>query len=278
MAERLLSSLGQAIVDFENRVQSELDNWVGTHFWIRLSCNTKAVQLNIVGTKNETLRDVSSVRALGPEEVANLYREKNNSDGFARTFINMMASGLRAENTRDRHKIRWMNYLMRLIESKTVRNTIYRTLILHRAYIASAFEDVYRRLFVIYVKLIEKDERVLGHSRKILVNATATARIVDVNQMMYCVAGSVILIMVVVLVFHYWHRQQTVGYPPATLAGLDALLYASNAKEECGEYYGRDPAERAKNLQDLCVWRVSITGCTGRENWRIRRKKRNRRC
>lgn len=207
----------------------------------------KAVQLDIVVSKNSRLKNVSPVRALNPEEMTQLYKSTS-TDQLSLTFFGRIDAALQTRNTLDRHNMRWMNHLMRVIEPKIVRNSSH---IPDRAHVVSAFEEVYRRLFVIFLKLSEDDVVILGSPETIVVKATVTAWRVDVSRVMYCLAGSIILVMVVVLVLLYWHRQQTVGYLPTTLAGLYALLYASNAKEECGELYGRDPAERAKNLQDV---------------------------
>lgn len=210
----------------------------------------KTVQLNIVVSKNSRLQNVSAVRSLNPEEIYRIYRASGNNTA-AKSFLTGIDDGLRTRNTLDHHKMRWMNYLMKLIEPKIVRNTTYRSHIPDKDHVVSAFEDVYRRLFVIFLKLAEDKLLELGKPQTIVVKATVTAWRVDVSLMMYCLAGSIILVMVVVLVLLYWHRQQKVVYLPTTLAGLYALLYASNAKEECGELYGRDPAERARNLQDV---------------------------
>lgn len=210
----------------------------------------KTVHLDIVVSKNSRLQNVSVVRPLNPAEMRQFY-SSNSTDGLSLTFFNRIDAALRTRNTLDRHNLRWINHLMRLIEPKIVRNTTYITHIPDRVYVASAFEDVYRRLFVIFMKLSEDGVILLGDPETIVVKATVTAWRVDVSHLMYCLAGSIILIIVVVLVLLYWHREQTVGYLPTTLAGLYALLYASNAKEECGELYGRNPAERAKNLQEV---------------------------
>lgn len=209
----------------------------------------KAVQLDIVVSKNNRLQNVSAVRPLDPYELNQLYRTITGN--ISQAFFHRIKAAPQTGNTLDRHNLRWINYLMRAIEPKIVRNATYITHIPDRAYVASAFEDVYRRLFVIFLKLSEDDGVILLDPETIVVKATATAWRVYVSHLMYCLAGSIILVIVVVLVLLYWHREQTVGYLPTTLAGLYALLYASNAKEECGELYGRDPAERAKNLEDV---------------------------
>lgn len=207
----------------------------------------KAVQLDIVVSKNSRLQNVSLVRPLNPEEAERLY-QSSSTETMSLNFFTQIDASLRTRNTLDRHNMRWINYLMRTIEPKIARNTTH---IPDRAHVVSAFEDVYRRLFVIFLKLSEDDVVMLMNPETIVVKARVTAWRIDVSYLMYGLAGSIILVIVVVLVVLYWHHQQVVGYLPTTLAGLYALLYASNAKEECGGLYGRDPAERAKNLQDV---------------------------
>lgn len=218
----------------------------------------KTVELNIVVSKNSRLQNVSAVRTLNSEEINRLYY-RSYHERIAESFFTVIDEGLRTRNTLDHHTMRWMNYLMKLIEPRIVRNTTYKSQIPDRDHVVRVFEDVYRRLFVIFLKLSEDEVVDLGEPRTIVVKATATGWRVDVSHLMYCLAGSIIVIIVVVLFLLYWHREQAVGYLPTTLAGMYALLYASNAKEECGGLCGRDPAERAKNLQDfgglyVCGW------------------------
>lgn len=59
------------------------------------------------------------------------------------------------------------------------------------------------------------------------------------------------MVIMLLLLFVYYRCWQPVGYVPQHLAGMYALLYASNAKEECGKLRGRNPAERAAALKDF---------------------------
>lgn len=217
---------------------------------MRCDVHQKNVQLNIVVSKNSRVQNVSAVRTLAAGETDWGY-SLIVDDTIAEIFFRSTEEGMQIRNTLDHHQMRWINYLMKLLEPKIVRNATYQSQLPDRAHVVSAFEDVFRRLFVIFLKLSEDAMFDLGTPKTIIVKATVKAWRVDVSLLMYCLAGSIILVIVVVLILLYWRRQQTVGHLPTTLAGLYALLYASNAKEECGELYGRDPAERAKNLEDV---------------------------
>lgn len=64
---------------------------------------------------------------------------------------------------------------------------------------------------------------------------------------MLAIAATILIYTIVVLVVLYsWQRPRVVGHVPTSLAGMYALLYASNAKDYCG--FGRTPEERAQSL------------------------------
>lgn len=140
---------------------------------------------------------------------------------------------------------------MRTIEPRIVRNVTNMTHIPDEAYIVGAFEEVYRRLFDINLQQSEQTVIALGEPRPVNVAAVVYVSTAYVNDIMFLVALFIILIIMTVLAILYWRRQQPVGYLPHHLAGMYALLYASNAKDECGQLYGRDPAARAKQLEEL---------------------------
>lgn len=207
----------------------------------------RAVELGVVVGIDQEFLGISTVRTLNPQE---LYAS-NDTARLAQTFIDIVGAGILTENSPDPHKIRWLNHLMRTIEPRIVRDAANMTHIPDEAHIARAFEDVYRHLFALNLKLSEPSLVALGEPQNATVPGSLKVKTVDVNGLMFSIAGSVIVVIMVVLVFLYWRRQQTVGYLPQSLAGMYALLYASNAKEECGELVGRDPAERAKSLEDV---------------------------
>lgn len=210
----------------------------------------KVVELTVVVTADHQVRSASPVRVLDPDQLAALY-VGNTTNRLAQTFIDIIHAGIRTENSPDSHKLRWLNYLMKTIEPRIVRNATNMTHIPDEAYIVGAFEDVYRRLFAINLLLSEHTVLALGEPRTVSVAATLIITRVDVSGLMFCIGALIILVIMVVLVFLYCRRKQPVGYLPQHLAGMYALLYASNAKEECGQLYGRDPAERAKNLDEV---------------------------
>lgn len=55
------------------------------------------------------------------------------------------------------------------------------------------------------------------------------------SSLMFNVSTGILLVTILVLVIVYWfQRPKPPGHVPTTLIEAYALLYASNAKEECG--------------------------------------------
>lgn len=241
-----------------DHVGGNLSNSALTALIMECEVGEKAFEFDIVVGTEGRLINTTSVRALEPQEMVALYVH-NATDRLGQSFVDVVAAGLRIENSPDGDKIRWLNYLMRTIEPGIVRPGTNMTHIPDAAYIVDAFETVYRRLFAIQLMLSRETILHGANWTNVTTNAVYPLQSVEVNRLMFSIAGSIVLMIMVVLGFLYWRRQQTVGYSPRTLAGLYALLYASNAKEECGQLFGRDPAERAKGLDDLggmyaCEW------------------------
>lgn len=240
-----------------------------------LKCTTveTVAELNIVVGREQVLSS-SVVRNLTSEEVTALYPTNrtglvyipsylnntihanttgpvNITDRLASTFIDAIRAGIRTENSPDSHKIRWFNYLMKSIDPKIDRNLPNMTHIPDAAYIAGAMEEVYRRLFVINLRLYEASIIKSGAEHTHTAAAVLLINRVAVSRVMFHLAGSIILTIMLVLAYIYLRRRQPVGHVPKTLAGMYALLYASNAKEECGQLSGKNPKERAKHLEEF---------------------------
>lgn len=251
------------------RYQTHLDSLV-------LKCTTAetVVELNVLVSKERQVVSSTVVRTLAAEEVTALYPRNGtgptniqspvNTTGVANssnpvniesrlaaTFIDVIRAGIRTENSPDSHKIRWLNNLMKTIDPRIDRNLRNMTHIPDPAYIAGALEEAYRRLFAINLQLYQATMIGTGELHKHPAAAVVQIDRVGVSSLMFILAASIILTIMTVLTFLYLRRRQPVGNVPETLAGMYALLYASNAKEECGKLYGKDPKERAKNLEEF---------------------------
>lgn len=69
---------------------------------------------------------------------------------------------------------------------------------------------------------------------------------------MYAISVGILGFIMVVLMLLYGSGRggRFNGHLPLSLGTMYALLYASTAKNDCGEVLGRDPEERAKALND----------------------------
>lgn len=175
------------------------------------------------------------------------------TDRLAASFFDVVWRGSRTENAVMPHHIRWLNYLMGIIEPKVVRRGINRTHIPDPAYIVEAFEDVYRRLFPINLYLYEDSMITPGRVQQgwVMGSGTIEGVRIHVGTSPYIIAASILLFIMALMVALFWRGRQPVGHVPQTLVGMYALLYASNAKEECGQLAGEDPESRAIVLEQL---------------------------
>lgn len=223
-----------------------------------LKCSAVDKVVELTATMNDRNRVISTVpsRRLDPQEVAALYSEAVETTLHA-DFVIALLAGLASENINPgaRHQIRWLNYLIATVEPRTVGQNTNITHIPDAAYIASAFEDVYRRLFAINVALYAKDTILPRDLRLEIDEASVKARVltarVYMSSEMFYLAVAILLFMIGVLGALYWGQRQPIGHLPESLAGTYALLYASNAKEECGKLRGRNSKERSKKLEEL---------------------------
>lgn len=222
---------------------------------LKCSAVDKVVELAATVDGSNRVVSVEVIRRLETMEVGALYNE-DASTTLPADFVVAMLAGMASEtiDAGARHQMRWLNYLIATVEPRTVGENTNITHIPDRAYIVGAFEDVYRRLFAINLALYA-DGIIAAREEQPNAKTTTTAVVqtnrVRVNTEMFFLSVSILLFMVVVLVVFYWGQRQPVGHLPQSLAGTYALLYASNAKEECGKLHGRNPKERAKRLEEV---------------------------
>lgn len=222
-----------------------------------LGCSAVDKVVELTATVDGGYRVVSAVvtRRLGPMEIGALYNE-DASTTLPADFVVAMLAGMASEtiDAGARHQMRWLNYLIATVEPRAVRVDSNITHIPDRAYIVGAFEDVYRRLFAINLAL-NADGIIAAREEQPNARTTTTAVVrtdrVRMNTEMFFLSVLILLFMAVVLVVLYWGQRQPVGHLPHSLAGTYALLYASNAKEECGNLRGRNSKERAKRLEEV---------------------------
>lgn len=220
-----------------------------------LKCTTaeKVVELNAAINGQQQVLSTTLNRILDEQELTALYPPNTTAaTRLASAFSDSVRTGMKVQYSTTRHLIDWFDYLMATIEPSIVQNLTNITHIPDARYIAEAFEDVYRQLFAINLQLYEQDILSREETRTLPATAIVEMNRIAVNTVMFSIAAFILLFMIVVLVMLYWRQEeQPVHRLPTTLEGMYALLYASNAKEECREVAGRNPEERAKNLNNL---------------------------
>lgn len=180
-----------------------------------------------------------------------MYLEKGN-ETLAATFLQGIQGGWEREGTSDSgHDIRWLNYLITTLDLKTVQTLRNVSHIPNETNIANGFQDAYRRLFDINLRLYA--DTIFGPRDPLPQFASAKINVivdrVKIRLSMFNIAVAILVTMIWVLVAIYWRQRQTIGHVPVSLAGMYALLYTSNAQEECGEMVGNTPQKRATRLK-----------------------------
>lgn len=225
-----------------------------TAFALKCAVIDKLVVLEATVNTNGQVLSTTSVRPLDSLEVAELY-PANRTTSLASRFFDRIVTGLWSDTTAQKNNIQWIDHLIATVEPKTIRNLTNKTRIPDAAYIAPAFEDIYRRLFAIHLRLHADEVIVVPAQQRMPKTVPGQAFLlmdrVTVDTAMFYLAASILAIMIVVLVVLYWDQRQPIGNLPRTLAGMYALLYASNAKEECGKIHGGNPERRARRLEEL---------------------------
>lgn len=215
-----------------------------------MTCSTvETVVMTEVYSTDDYWSDLTTLLTFNEDEVEALYA--SGASRLATTFNEIVVNGIRAENTRDNHKIRWLNRLMKTIEPQIVRKVTNMTHLPNTTLIEDIFQKTYTELFAINLQQAAHTIIDFRQPETTQVSASIRRLRVVMSGEMFRIAISMIGVIMLLLFFVYLSRQQPVGYLPHHLAGMYALLYASNAKEECGKLQGRNPAERAKNLEDL---------------------------
>lgn len=238
-----------------NPLRNKLDIYEDFLAGLVLNCaiTDKLVMLEADVTRDGQVLSTTSVRQLDSQEVAEFY-PANPTTSLASRFFDKIVTGSWADTIDEKTNIQWFNHLIATVEPKTIRNLTNNTRIPDAAYIATAFEDIYRRLFAIHLRLQADEVIVVPTQQQMPKTAPGQAVLrmdrVTVDTTMFSLAASILAIMIVVLVVLYWDQRQPIGNLPNTLAGMYALLYASNAKEECGKIYGRNPKQRARRLEE----------------------------
>lgn len=218
-----------------------------------LKCRSADRVVELIATVDAAEQvSTSRVWPLNAQRMAALY-PGNATSILAPTFIEAIRAGIRTESSNDGQRIRWLSHLMAAIEPRVVRNITGLSDLPDAAYVARGFESVYRWVFAINLRLYADTIVSLREpqSHTVSVSALVQTNRVTVSSLMFYISVAILITLIVMLVLLYWGPRQPVGHLPKHLAGMYALLYASNAKEDCGKLSGRDPVERAHNLEML---------------------------
>lgn len=212
----------------------------------------KVAELTGQVTAKGQVLSMTVVRQLDNQEILALYPPNKNSS-LASSFIDAIILGIDSQLTESDHQLAWANYFAAIIDPRAIRKRINVTHIPDAAYIGKAIEEVIQRLFPINLQLFENT--IIAPREQLQnmvpVEAVVVMERVTMDPSMFTISVSILVLMIIVLVVVYWGQRQPIGHLPESLVGMYALLYASNAMEECAELMGRNPKERAQSLKEL---------------------------
>lgn len=211
----------------------------------------KVVELTAVVNHTKQVLSTNIGHQLTKQEVLALY-PPNSTLSLATGFIDVILTGLHRTGAFEGELV-WINYLAKAINNNVVRNLINVTHIPDAIYIGGAFEELFRRLFAINLQLYAADIIAPREQQQGVMSVKTviqTSR-VTVSSMMFSISAAILIGTIAVSVVIYSTQRQPIGHLPESLAGMYALLYASNAMEECGNVVGINPNERAMRLAEL---------------------------
>lgn len=212
---------------------------------VALKCVQRVIVYEFIVLVSGSYKVIASteVRILDQQETTEMYSEpyyylENSFAGIANEAT--MGTGYVPQLT-------WLNYLMATLHPSIKRKLPNVTSIPDTTIVALAFGDVYPRLFAIHMRLYGDEILSLGE-RKVVAGLPIVERErAGVSTMWFIVTAAILVYTVIVLaVLYLCQGPLIIGHVPTCLAGMYALLYASNAKPDCRP--GDSPEERATRL------------------------------
>lgn len=233
--------------DLEDLYLNSLDGIV-----IRCNTTEKVVKLTADVDPKYQVLSTRVDSELSPPEVRDLYLGRTTTN-LSSAFLNVLQSGLRLQDSSGVHFINWISHLVTMIDPMVARTLTNITHVPNPDRIVKAFAETYRHLFAINMQLYEDKIIVPAEPlpETILAPVVVVLDRVNMSVAMYSILVSGLLMTIAMLVVIYWGLKHPDGQRPESLAGMYALLYASNAREECGQLSGANPVERAKRLKAL---------------------------
>lgn len=146
-----------------------------------------------------------------------------------------------------------INYLMLLIEPNIRRHLTNHSYLPVDTLVIKTFEQVYTSLFALhlqtgYDRLFEN----IGVRRHTMGTTTIAKSRVAISTAMFVITTGILAYFIFALGVFYGKRPgHRLSYLPTTMAGVFALLYASNTLEDVRKIRGKDVAERAAELEKL---------------------------
>lgn len=212
-----------------------------------MRCGSSAKWVNLTVTvdrRHEVRRTIPRVDRVRSLNYTNGMSSELNL--LSSSFLDVVLAGIEQDNHRNSHDLRWFNHLMALLRLELINND---TRLPDRSQVAASFQDVYRRLFVIALRLYSEDIFSLGQRHQVPGSAVLLSDRVQVKWLMFTLATTIYGFIFVAVVVVYCNLGKHLGPVPTTLVRVYSLLYASNAMEECGQMSGKNPDKRAKSLK-----------------------------
>lgn len=145
------------------------------------------------------------------------------------------------------------NYLMRLFEPSIRPNPTNHSFLPNRTLAIKTFERVFTSLFALH--LHTGYDRLFEHTgvrRHTMGTTTIATSRVAISTPMFAITTGILAFFILALGVFYGKRPgHHLSYLPTTLAGVFALLYASNALEDVRAIRGGNVAQRAAELEKL---------------------------
>lgn len=236
------------------------DPYLSWHDYVVLTCSARTIAAEVLVSVDETNTVLSyeTVRSLSPSETDKFFNlgTADPAADFQTSFLKVINKKQSwktiAEQDWENHMIPWINNLMVSKEPQVRRQLTNVTHIPDTAHVVKTFEDVYKSLFAIYLKLHAEDFFELGETQRGEGRTTIIEERVELSTIIFGIAGGVLALFLLVLTYVYFMRPgRGLSHLPTSLAATHTLLYASNIRDDYFRLGGKSPNERAAKLEGL---------------------------
>ncbi|KAI5846634.1 hypothetical protein DFP73DRAFT_395169 [Morchella snyderi] len=219
---------------------------------IRCTSSEKIVRLAATVDSKGNVQDVQDIVPIdSPEELSKFY--PHGPGELVRTFLSSTVQGTFEAYKLQLRPLDWFNYQLTTLHPQVVRDVSPNiTHIPNTDILPGAFEDVYRRLYAINLRLYASDVmQSATNPQTIKVLTKALQQRVSVSTTTIIISIAIVVYATAIILLLYWgpRPSDSVAHAPENLAATWSLLYASDAKEICGGVRGDTPRVRMEELK-----------------------------